>query len=67
MLTALIYFLIGVLVLLVVLYVTKLVLDYLELPPPIRQIVMLIFGLIGLIVLIILVMGVLPAGSLGRL
>ncbi len=42
-------FLIAVVVLLVVLYVAKLVIDYLELPDPIRKVVLLIIGLIGLL------------------
>ncbi len=42
-------FLIAVLVLLVVLYVVKVVVDYLELPPPIRKVVLLIVGLMALL------------------
>jgi hypothetical protein len=47
-----IQFLIFALVLLIVLYVVKIVVDYLELDPPIRKIVLLIVGLIGLVALL---------------
>jgi hypothetical protein len=47
-----IQFLIFALVLLVVLYVCKIIVDYLELDPPIRKIVLLIVGLIGLLALL---------------
>lgn len=55
MLTGLVVFLVGALILGVVIYIAKLILDMLTLPPQIRQIALLIFGLIGLILLIILV------------
>lgn len=45
-------FLIAVLVLLVVLYVVKLVIDYLELPPPIRKIALIVIALIALLWLV---------------
>ncbi len=54
----LLMFLVGALVLLVVIYVIKLVLDYLELDPPIRKIAMLIVALIALIILIGLLLNV---------
>lgn len=44
-------FLVSVLILLVVIFVAKLVVDELELPPNIRKIAMLIIALIGLIAL----------------
>jgi hypothetical protein len=47
-----IQFLIFALVLLVVLYVCKLVVDWLELPDPIRKVVLLIIGLIALVALL---------------
>lgn len=45
-------FLIFALVLLVVLYVVKLLVDYMGLPQPIRQVALIIVGLIGLLVLL---------------
>lgn len=42
-------FLIAVLILLVCLYVVKLVVDWLELPDPIRKVVLLIVGLIAVL------------------
>ncbi len=56
-------FLLIIVVLLVVLYVAKLVVDYLGLPDPIRKIVLLIVALIGLLVLIFAVMQVLGIGG----
>ena len=44
--------LIAAIVIVVIVYVAKLVLDMLELPPPVRQIAMLIIGLIVLIVVL---------------
>ena len=67
MLMALLYFLVGCLVLAVVLYVVKLILAMLELPAPVQQIALIIVGLVGLIFLIILVMGVMPASGVPRL
>lgn len=52
MLYALLSFLIAALVLLVVIYVVKLVLDYLEIDKPIRQIVLLIIALFAIIFLL---------------
>jgi hypothetical protein len=63
MLIALLYFLVGCLVLAVVLYVAKLILGMLDLPPPVQQIALIIIGLVGLIFLILLVMNVMPSGS----
>ncbi len=57
MMSGLLFFLIGCLVLVIVLYVAKLVLDQLELPPPVRQIVMLILALVGLVILVWLLLG----------
>lgn len=58
MLSALLVFLVGCLVLAVVLYVFKLILDMVTLPSEIKQIALLIIGLIGLIVLIMLAVNV---------
>lgn len=44
--------LIAAIVIVVIVYVAKLVLDMLELPPPVRSIAMLIIGLIVLIVVL---------------
>jgi hypothetical protein len=49
---SLIGFLIAVVIVLVVLYVTKVIIDYMELPPPIRTVVLLIVGLVCLLVLL---------------
>jgi hypothetical protein len=65
MLAALLYFLLGALVLLIVLYVARLVLAQMELPPNVRQIALLIIGLVGLILLLTLVLNL--AGSPVRL
>lgn len=54
MLSGLLVFLIGCLVLAVILYVAKLILDMLSLPAPVNQIALLILALIGLLVLITL-------------
>ena len=54
MIGALLIFLVGCLVLVVVIYVAKLVMAQLELPPPVAQIALLVIGLIGLLVLIAL-------------
>ena len=62
MLTALLVFLVGCLVLAVVVYVLHLILDMLSLPPPVRQIALLIIGLIGLVVLLILAAQVFQGG-----
>lgn len=58
MLTALLVFLVGILVLSVVIYVCHLVIEMLKLPEPINKIALLIIGLIGLVVLIMLAVGV---------
>lgn len=47
----LIGFLVVVLVVLVVMYVAKVVVDYMELPPPIRMVALLIIGLVCLLLL----------------
>lgn len=44
--------LIGLLILLVVLYIVKMVIDALELPPKIRNVAMAIVGLIFLLILL---------------
>lgn len=54
MLSGLLVFLVGCLVLAVILYVAKMILDILSLPAPVNQIALLILGLIGLLVLIML-------------
>lgn len=64
MLWALLVFLVGCLVLAVVLYVAKLILGMLELPPPVAQIALIIIGLIGLVVLIMLCLNVARGGGL---
>ena len=66
MLMALLWFLIGCLVLAVVLYVAKLILDMLTLPPNVRQIALIIIGLIGLIALLILALNVFGGGAAWR-
>lgn len=48
----LIGFLVAVLVILIVVYVCKLVVDFLELPPPVRTIALLIIGLVCLLMLL---------------
>jgi hypothetical protein len=67
MLMALLYFLVGCLVLAVVLYVAKLILAMMDLPPPVQQIALIIIGLVGLICLLVLVFSVLPSGGAVRL
>ena len=62
MLTALLYFLIGCLVLAVVIYVLKLVLDMLTLPDQVKQIGLVIVGLIGLVIVLILAVNVFQGG-----
>jgi hypothetical protein len=54
MMSALLVFLIGALVIAAVIYVFRLVLDMMTLPPEIRQIVLVIVCLILVIILIIL-------------
>jgi hypothetical protein len=63
MLTALLTFLIGCLVLAGVIYVIHLMLGMLTLPPEMRQIALVIVGLIGLVVLIILAVNVFQGGG----
>jgi len=65
MLSALLTFLVGCLVLAVVLYVVKLVIDMLSLPGNIAQLALIIIGLIGLIVLIMLAVQVFNGGGIG--
>lgn len=68
MLGSLITFLVGVLVLLVVLYCAKLILDWAGLPDPIRQVAYLIVGLIALVALLALLSNTfaLPGGPTWR-
>lgn len=66
MLMALLYFLVGCLVLCVVLYATHLVLNMLALPPNVRQLALVIIGLIGLIALIILALNVFGGAAAWR-
>jgi hypothetical protein len=54
MLSGLLVFLVGVLVLAVVVYVCHLVIDMLSLPANVKQIALIVIGLIGLVVLVIL-------------
>jgi hypothetical protein len=58
MLTALLVFLVGALILCVIIYVAHLVIAMLKLPEPINQIAVLIVGLICLVALIMLCVGV---------
>ena len=59
---ALLAFLVGCLILAVVIYVVKLIIDMLELPAPVKQIALIIIGLIGLIVVILLAVQVFNGG-----
>ena len=54
MLNALLVFLVGCLVLAVVVYVVKLLMDMFGLPDPIYKIALLIVGLIGFVIVIML-------------
>lgn len=62
MISGLIIFLVGCLVLAIVLYVAHLVIDMLALPPNIKQIALIIIGLVGLLVLIVLTMNAFGVG-----
>lgn len=62
MLWALVVFLVGCLVLTAVIYVLHLVLEMLTLPPPVKQIALVVIGLIGLIIVIILALNVFRGG-----
>lgn len=62
MLGALLTFLIGCLVLVVILYTVHVVIGMLTLPAQVKQIALLIIGLIGLIALIMLAMSVFRGG-----
>jgi hypothetical protein len=64
MLGALVAFLIGCLVLAVVIYVTKLIIDMLDLPGPVKQIALIIIGLVGLIFIIMLAMSAMHGGDM---
>lgn len=64
MLSALLIFLIGCLVLAVVIYVFHLVLGMLTLPEPVKQIALIIVGLIGLVILLILAVNVYNGGGM---
>ncbi len=63
MLVALLVFLIGCLVLAVVIYVFNLILGMLTLPPPIKEIALIIVGLIGLVLLCMLAVNVFRTGA----
>lgn len=63
MLMGLLVFLIGCLVIAVIVYVFHLVLDMLSLPPPIKQIALIIVALIALVCLLILVVHVMSGGE----
>ncbi len=54
MLSALLVFLVGCLVLAVVIYVAKLIINMLTLPAEVAQIALIILGLIGLVIVVIL-------------
>jgi uncharacterized membrane protein len=62
MLYALLAFLVGCLVLAVVIYVAKLIIDMLDLPAQVKQIALIILGLIGLIFILILCYNVFTNG-----
>ncbi len=62
MLAGLLYFLVAVLILVVVLYVAKLVMNMIELPAEVKQIAWLIIGLIALVLLILLVVNAFQVG-----
>lgn len=63
MLSALLVFLIGCLVLAVVIYVVHLLMGMIELPPQVKQIALLILGLIFLIVILMLALSVYSGGQ----
>ncbi len=63
MLNALVVFLIGCLVLVIVLYVFKAVINMMDLPPESKQIALLIVGVIALIILIMLTVSAFHAGG----
>ncbi len=52
MLYALLSFAVAILILLLIVYLIKLVLDYLELDPPIRKVAMVIVAIIAIIFLV---------------
>jgi hypothetical protein len=58
MLGAIITFLVGILILLLVLWVARLVIAQLGLPAPMQQIALAIVGVIGLVILLYLLLGV---------
>lgn len=60
MLAALLYFLVGCLVIGVVLYVAHLVLGMTHLPPQVKQIAYVVIGLIALVALVMLALSVFP-------
>lgn len=63
MLTSLVYFLIACLVLVVVLWVAKVILDQLTLPANVKQIAYVVLGVVGLIVLLLIVLRVFGGGA----
>jgi len=66
MIESLLWFLLAALVLVIVLYVCRLVLDRIPLPPEIKQVVYLILGLIALLVIISLALQAFHVGPLWR-
>ena len=62
MLSALLVFLIGALILAVVVYVCHMIIGMISLPEPINRIALLIVGLIGLVLLLILTIGIYSGG-----
>lgn len=62
MLTALLVFLVGALVLAVIMYVVHMLIGMMHLPPEIVKIALLIFALVCLIILIIMVVAVYRGG-----
>jgi hypothetical protein len=58
MLSSLMTFLIGILVILCVLYFAKVVVDWITLPEPIRQVALVIIGLFALLALLTLTINV---------
>lgn len=63
LLGGLLVFLVGALVVAVVIYVVKLLVDMIELPEPIKRIGLLIIGLILLVIVIMLAINVASGGE----
>lgn len=63
MLSALLVFLVGCLILAVVIYVFNMILAMIELPPQVKQIALIIVGLILLVLLIMITVNVFNGGG----